>query len=140
MGRPRTRSGTARAVALLERGAAIPSSTHGALDAGSDTIIDPSHAVVGLVSLVMAALVTGAPLVAHACPMCFVGGENNDAFLVGSIFLMVVPVLSLGGLGYWAYRRLKAIDDGEVRPDADGTDKAPNSSSGGVVLQISPRR
>jgi hypothetical protein len=48
IGRPRARSGAARAVALLERGAAIPSSTHGALDAGSDTIIDQSYAVAGL--------------------------------------------------------------------------------------------
>jgi hypothetical protein len=44
IGRPRARSGAARAVALLERGAAIPSSTDVALDAGSDTIIDQSHA------------------------------------------------------------------------------------------------
>jgi hypothetical protein len=29
-------------------GAAIPSSTNGALDVGSDTIIDPSHAVAAL--------------------------------------------------------------------------------------------
>jgi hypothetical protein len=46
MGRPRARSGAA----LLERGAAIPSSTDVALDAGSDAIIDPSHAGGGLVA------------------------------------------------------------------------------------------
>jgi hypothetical protein len=50
IGRPRARSAAARAVALLERGAAIPSSANGSLDAGSDTIIDQSHAVARLVA------------------------------------------------------------------------------------------
>ena len=48
IGRPRARSGAAHDIALLERGAAIPSSTDVALDAGSDTIIDQSHAGGGL--------------------------------------------------------------------------------------------
>jgi acyl-CoA thioesterase-2 len=57
IGRPRARSGAARALALLERGAAIPSSTNGALDAGSDTIIDQSHAVAGLAHQISAPVV-----------------------------------------------------------------------------------
>jgi hypothetical protein len=48
LGRPRARFGTARAVALLERGATIPSSTDAALGADSDTIIDQAHTVAGL--------------------------------------------------------------------------------------------
>jgi hypothetical protein len=82
--------------------------------------------------------------VAHACPMCFAGGnENNDAFLVGSIFLMVVPVLTLGSLGYWAYRRLKASDDGVIRPSDEPRETAtPAQNAGGnaVVLHLSQRR
>lgn len=94
-----------------------------------------------LVSLVVAVLVVSAPLVAHACPMCFSTGENDGAFIYGSIFLMVVPVLTLGGLGYWAYRRLKAIDDGVIRPDADASAEVPEASSGNaVVLPLSQRR
>lgn len=89
----------------------------------------------------LAMFVANTPSVAHACPMCFAGGEQNqDAFLFGSIFLMVVPVLSLGGLGFWAYRRLKAIDDGEIRPDSDGPDAPQTKSGSGVVLHIAPRR
>jgi len=97
-----------------------------------------------LLSFAMTAFVLlGAPLVAHACPMCFSTGENDGAFIYGSIFLMVVPVLSLGGLGYWAYRRLKAIDEGVVRPDADADSSAEapqNNGGNAVVLQMSQRR
>lgn len=96
-----------------------------------------------LISCAIAALIMNAPLVAHACPMCFSTGENDGAFIYGSIFLMVVPVLSLGGLGYWAYRRLKAIDDGVIRPDADASADASqeaHDSGNAVVLQISQRR
>ena len=100
-----------------------------------------SNTIESLVSCTIAALLLIAPQVAHACPMCFSTGENDGAFIYGSIFLMVVPVLSLGGLGYWAYRRLKAIDDGVVRHDADAVSEAPQDSSGNaVVLQISQRR
>jgi hypothetical protein len=81
------------------------------------------------------------PAIAHACPMCFAGGEQNqDAFLYGSIFLMITPVLALGGLGYWAYRRITAIDGGIVRPDADATVSPQNSGGNAVVLPIAPRR
>lgn len=94
-----------------------------------------------LLLAVVAVFVASTPSLVHACPMCFAGGEQNqDAFLFGSIFLMVVPVLSLGGLGFWAYRRLKAIDDGEIRPDADGPDAPQANSGSGVVLHIAPRR
>jgi phosphate/sulfate permease len=94
-----------------------------------------------LITCAIAALLMNAASVAHACPMCFSTGENDGAFIYGSIFLMVVPVLSLGGLGYWAYRRLKAIDDGVIRHDADAPDEsAQNNSGNAVVLQISQRR
>jgi hypothetical protein len=73
--------------------------------------------------------------------MCFAGGEENkDAFLYGSIFLMIVPVTSLGGLAYWAYRRLKAIDDGVMAPDTDAAEVPRNDGEDGVVLHMSTRR
>ena len=85
--------------------------------------------------------VASTPAIAHACPMCFAGGDQNqDAFLFGSIFLMVTPVLSLGGLGFWAYRRIKAIDGGIIRSDADAPVLPQNSSGDGVVLPMAPRR
>lgn len=47
---------------------------------------------------------------AFACPMCF-SGNNQDAFLYGSLFLMIVPVTAIGGLLYWAYRRTRAMEN-----------------------------
>lgn len=87
------------------------------------------------ISLAVAALVVSTPWVAHACPMCFSSGENDDAFLYGSLFMMIVPVLTLGSLGYWAYRRLKAADERTIRPDDVADDGAD-----AVVLPISSHR
>ena len=80
------------------------------------------------------------PRVAHACPMCFTGNnENADAFLYGSLLLMAVPVLSLGGLAYWAYRRITAAD--RMSPDADETDATllAKGAKGAVVLPLVER-
>ncbi|HET8935924.1 MAG TPA: hypothetical protein VFN67_20895 [Polyangiales bacterium] len=85
--------------------------------------------------------VATSPTIAHACPMCFAGGDQNqDAFLYGSIFLMFTPVLALGSLGYWAYRRITAIDGGILRPDAEAPISPQHSGSDAVVLPIAPRR
>jgi len=55
--------------------------------------------------------------VAHACPMCFNGnGTNTNAFVVGSLFLMIVPVTAIGSLLYWAYKRSKALETPPTLP------------------------
>jgi hypothetical protein len=60
------------------------------------------------------------PGLALACPMCFGGNNmNQDAFLYGSLFLMVVPVAAIGSLLYWAYRRSRALEQ-PPRPPASG--------------------
>jgi hypothetical protein len=89
------------------------------------------------------ALFASIPAVVHACPMCFAGAkENTDAFIYGSLFLMIVPTATLGSLGYWAYRRIKAIDDGVVLPDSDevAVDQQPQTSGNAVILQMPPRQ
>jgi hypothetical protein len=63
----------------------------------------------GAVGLMLGWLV---PVRAFACPMCFGGNnQNQEAFLYGSLFLMIVPVVSIGSLLYWAYRRTKALEN-----------------------------
>lgn len=63
--------------------------------------------------------------VARACPMCFNGnGNNQSAFLYGSLFLMIVPVTAIGSLLYWAYRRSKALEGPPAPP-------APSDASSG---------
>jgi hypothetical protein len=55
--------------------------------------------------------------VARACPMCFNGNNMNQAaFLYGSLFLMIVPVVAIGSLLYWAYRRSNALETQEPPP------------------------
>ena len=67
--------------------------------------------VAGLLGFAVLVAVLASPVVAYACPMCFDGGNSNQsAFLYGSLFLMIVPVTALGGLGYWAYRRMRAAE------------------------------
>jgi hypothetical protein len=57
------------------------------------------------------------PASALACPMCFGGNnQNQEAFLYGSLFLMIVPVVSIGSLLYWAYRRTKALENAQLPP------------------------
>jgi hypothetical protein len=59
--------------------------------------------------------------VARACPMCFNGNNmNQSAFLYGSLFLMIVPVVAIGSLLYWAYRRSKALEAPPPPPPAPG--------------------
>ena len=75
-----------------------------------------------LVLWAAAALLTWAPRVAHACPMCFTGANSNaQAFVWGSVLLMLVPTTALGTLGYLAYRRIKAIEQSQApRPPVTG--------------------
>ena len=60
---------------------------------------------------ISAALLFALPGAVHACPMCFNGGDSNSqAFLWGSLFLMLVPTVAIGSLLYWAYRRTRALE------------------------------
>jgi hypothetical protein len=78
------------------------------------------------------------PAVAHACPMCFNGdSQNGDAFLYGSLFLMFVPTVCLGGLGYWAYKRIKAAETASEPPPNDAGAPPP---AGPVVLRVVERQ
>jgi hypothetical protein len=84
----------------------------------------------------MSVLASLLPSVAHACPMCFNGNnQNQEAFLYGSLLLMFVPTTALGGLAYWAYRRIKAQEQTRDQPlPADISTAQPS------VLHVVPRR
>jgi hypothetical protein len=89
----------------------------------------------------VATVFASVPSIVHACPMCFAGGsENTDAFVYGSLFLMIVPSTMLGGLGYWVYRRVKALDAGLVQPDADEAEWEQEAQSGSAVVLPMPSR
>jgi hypothetical protein len=69
--------------------------------------------------------------------MCFNGNsQNSDAFVYGSLFLMLMPTLALGGLGYWAYRRIKAAESAAEPPVAPVD---PGRQGESVVLRVVER-
>lgn len=62
-------------------------------------------------ALLVAALLV-APRVALACPVC-TGGQKEEvgrAFLVGSLFLSVLPLVAAGAAIVWLRRRARAIE------------------------------
>jgi hypothetical protein len=59
----------------------------------------------------LAAGLLAAPRVAQACAVC-TGGQKeevNRAFLVGSLFLSVLPLAAIGALVWWLRRRTRAL-------------------------------
>lgn len=88
---------------------------------------------------VLASLLPG---VAHACPMCFNGtGQNQQAFVYGSLLLMFVPTTALGGLAYWAYRRIKAQEETRDQPSAAEVPTVqPPIPASTTALHVVPRR
>lgn len=70
--------------------------------------------------------------------MCFTGDNSNqDAFLYGSLLLMFVPVTAIGGLLYWAYRRIQAH---ERPPEPPAAPDVSDAQQGSPVLRVVPRQ
>ena len=60
----------------------------------------------------LAAALLLAPHAAQACPVC-TGGQKEEvgrAFLVGSLFLSILPLVLIGAGAWWLRRRARAID------------------------------
>ncbi|MHB1191559.1 MAG: hypothetical protein ACYC6F_00810 [Longimicrobiales bacterium] len=66
------------------------------------------HWVLPLVLLLVLAL----PDVAHACPVCFDPREENRfAFLATTVFMSLVPLGMVGGVGLWLRKRARELKD-----------------------------
>ncbi|TFG97995.1 MAG: hypothetical protein E4H11_01095 [Myxococcales bacterium] len=62
----------------------------------------------------LAAALLAAPRIVHACSVC-TGGQKeevNQAFLIGSLFLSVLPLAAIGAVVWWLRRRSRALDNG----------------------------
>ena len=56
-------------------------------------------------------LVVALPDVAHACPVCFDPREENRfAFLATTVFMSLVPLGMVGGVGLWLRRRARELN------------------------------
>lgn len=65
-----------------------------------------------------------APAVAHACPGCAVTGEGRAMFTLTFFLLTFLPLLTMGGVIYWLYRRAKHA---ERERDRAATERAETS-------------
>jgi predicted cobalt transporter CbtA len=64
--------------------------------------------------VLLAAALLAAPSVAHACSVC-TGGQKEEvgqAFLIGSLFLSVLPLAAIGAVVWWLRRRSRALANG----------------------------
>ena len=59
-----------------------------------------------------AALCLGAPELAQACSVCTSGAEdaNRLAFILTTIFLSTLPLLMLGTVIWWLWRRTRQLE------------------------------
>jgi hypothetical protein len=70
--------------------------------------------------------------------MCFGGNnQNQDAFLYGSLFLMLVPTIALGSLGYWVFRRVRAMESASEPPPRPDSEVLPSGEA--AVLRVVDR-
>lgn len=64
------------------------------------------HWIVPLALLLLVAL----PDVAHACAVCFDPSEENRfAFLATAVFMSLVPLGMVGGVGLWLRKRARDL-------------------------------
>ena len=66
-----------------------------------------------------AALCIGAPELARACAVCAAGTEEASrlAFILTTIFLSALPLLMVGALLWWLWRRTRQLERDAVHLD-----------------------
>lgn len=64
----------------------------------------------GWIPVVVLALLAALPETAYACPVCFDPREENRlAFLATTIFMSLVPLGMVGGMGLWLRKRAREL-------------------------------
>jgi hypothetical protein len=95
--------------------------------------------------LIAWALVELVPRAAAACSVCTAGrdDETNQAFLMSTIFLSLLPLAALGTLVFVLWRRIRALElgDGEPRPSVrESADEGPVAHGPAVLTPANPAR
>ena len=87
-------------------------------------------------SLVLVAALA-APRAAHACYVCMSGRDDDSAraFMLGSVFLSVLPFALFGGIAVWIWRRMRAAE--RAATDAS-RDRQNGSASDGDEIGARP--
>lgn len=87
-----------------------------------------------ILSLVIAWLVVELlPRTAEACAVCTAGREDetNQAFLISTVFLSLLPLAGLGTLLFVLWRRIQALESGRVPEPGPGRGGATGASAAG---------
>lgn len=84
------------------------------------------------------------PRTAAACAVCTAGrdDETNQAFLISTIFMSLLPLAALGTLVFVIWRRMRALEEETARRAADGAKVATDSpaSASPILAPPSPAR
>ncbi len=82
-------------------------------------------AIVCFVSIAM-------PKMAMACSVCTAGRdeENQTAFLLSTLFMSLLPLVAIGSIIYFLYRRIQKVEAAE-----EARISAADARSGGVELE-----
>lgn len=66
----------------------------------------------GLLVASLSWLIVQLPTVAHACSVCTAGRdeENQTAFLLSTLFMSLLPLVTIGTLVYVLWRRFKKLE------------------------------
>ncbi len=66
-----------------------------------------------------AALCLGAPELARACAVCTSGTEEASrlAFILTTVFLSILPLVMLGAVLWWLWRRTRQLERDAAHPD-----------------------
>jgi hypothetical protein len=64
-----------------------------------------------LYSAAVAIALSTVPAVAHACPVCFTGTEENRAaYFLTFVLLTSLPLACIGGLVWWVRKRFREAE------------------------------
>ena len=71
----------------------------------------PVHRIRAAAAALLGTWIVAAPRLAEACAVCSPndGDPAQYAFARASIFLSVMPLLLLGGIGWWVWRRARKL-------------------------------
>jgi hypothetical protein len=71
-----------------------------------------------LVAFLVLVLLHVTPDIASACPVCFDARDRNRAaFFATTVFLSLLPLGMVAGLGLWLRRRARALDTPPAAPE-----------------------
>ena len=98
----------------------------------SKYLVRAASALRGALGAGLAALIVAAPAIAQACAVCVdPEAENRTAFIITTVLLSALPLLLVGGMIAWLWRRsVQLRAEEELGPDQLGRVSSPLAPAG----------